>query len=389
MYLRRCGIVSSARPEVGVPLDREEVRRAERLRPGGTEIDSLVAVRIAVVGAGVVGMSAAAALLDADQQVTCFEAGAIMGERSAGGTRIFRLAHVDPTLVRLALRAQHGFARWSRQAGRPMLVGSGCVITGSDTPACADAMTKAGADFELVGRGSGRLRLPVNKEPAAGLVDLGGGVVDVDAVRDHLTARAGGDVVNRPVHALAITPGGAAQVMTATGAAEYDALVLAAGANTSHLGAQVGIYTPPLVAHHVRFTFRVDGDDWQSWIDKPAEGFGTYQHRSGPGRWAVGGHVDPALTAWQVGRDAAYAVSRDAVLDYAERYLAVEPTIVDSLYCTTARLGDGVEFRRNGPVLAIYGDNLMKFAPTLGNALAAAVVDGTTPTVDDLVATPL
>jgi sarcosine oxidase len=82
-------------------------------------------------------------------------------------------------------------------------------------------------------------------------------------------------------------------------------------------------------------------------------------------------------------------VSRDAVLDYAERYLTVEPTIVDSLYCTTARLGDGVEFRRNGPVLAIYGDNLMKFAPTLGNALAVAVVDGTTPTVDDLVATPL
>jgi hypothetical protein len=41
---------------------------------------------------------------------------------------------------------------------------------------------------------------------------------------------------------------------------------------------------PPLVAHHLRFTFRVDGGLWQSWIDKPTEGFGTYQHQAGPGR---------------------------------------------------------------------------------------------------------
>jgi sarcosine oxidase len=49
-------------------------------------------------------------------------------------------------------------------------------------------------------------------------------------------------------------------------------------------------------------------------------------------------------------------------------------------------LGDGVEFRRNGPILAIYGDNLMKFAPVLGAALAKAAVEGTTPAVAELVA---
>ena len=48
-----------------------------------------------------------------------------------------------------------------------------------------------------------------------------------------------------------------------------------------------------------------------------------------------------------------------------------------------------MELRRNGPVLAIYGDNLMKFAPALGSGLAAAIVNGTTPTVDDLVASSL
>jgi sarcosine oxidase len=47
-------------------------------------------------------------------------------------------------------------------------------------------------------------------------------------------------------------------------------------------------------------------------------------------------------------------------------------------------LGDGVEFRRNGPILAVYGDNLMKFAPVLGEALAEAAVSGRTPTVASL-----
>jgi len=103
-------------------------------------------VRIAVVGAGVVGMSASAALLEAGQDVTCYEAGAIMGERSVGSTRIFRLAHVDPDLVRLAQQAREGFDRWAKDAGRPMVVGSECVVTGSDMADRAAAMAQAGVE---------------------------------------------------------------------------------------------------------------------------------------------------------------------------------------------------------------------------------------------------
>jgi sarcosine oxidase len=44
-------------------------------------------------------------------------------------------------------------------------------------------------------------------------------------------------------------------------------------------------------------------------------------------------------------------------------------------------LPDGVEFRRDGPILAVYGDNLMKFAPVLGEALAEAAVSGETSSV--------
>lgn len=94
----------------------------------------------------------------------------------------------------------------------------------------------------------------------------------------------------------------------------------------------------------------------------------------------MGGYVDPSLTVWEAGRDAAIQASRVALLDYARTRLTVGPTIVDSVYCTTVpNLGDGVNFRRSGPVLAIYGDNLMKLAPALGRLLADAVVDGSTP----------
>lgn len=195
-----------------------------------------------MVGAGVVGMSTAAVLLDAGHQVTTYDSGSIMGARSAGSSRIFRLAHVDPDLVRLAQRARLGFDRWSERAGRPMLRAAECVITGTDMVDRAAAMAAAGAPYELVEAGSGRLRLPVRDEPITALIDLGGGVVDVDAVR------------------------------------------------------------------------------------------GTR--------------------------------------------LAVDPTVLESLYCTTMPgAGDGVHTRRNGPVVALYGDNLMKLAPVLGEALAEAVTD--------------
>jgi sarcosine oxidase len=344
-------------------------------------------VRIAVVGGGVVGVSATAALLDAGHDAVCYEPGPVMGARSAGATRIFRLAHADPVLVRVAQAARDGFARWSGLAGRPMLRESGCVVTGTDMAERAAAMAEAGAEHELLGAGSGRLRLPVVAEPAAALLDVRGGVVDVDAVREFLTARAGHAVVHEPVHALGVSPAGAAVVTSAGGVAEFDAAVLAAGAGTSPLAAQVGVYTPPLLGHHVRFTFAVDGTGWRSWIDKPATGLGTYQHEAGPGRWAVGGSVDPAETAWERGPEAAAAASRRAVTDYVARALTVRPEVLDSLYCTTIpTLGDGVEFRRNGPVLAVYGENLMKLAPVLGAELAAAAATGATPSVRSLAA---
>ena len=342
-----------------------------------------------MVGAGVVGLSATACLVRAGVNVVCFErSGAVMGERSAGSSRIFRLAHAEPDLVRLAMSAREGFARWAVEAGTGMVDRSGCVISGVDAVDRAAAMEAAGAPHEIVDAPSARVRLPAVPAPSPVLVDPTGGVIDVDAVRAFLIAQAGRLVVQEPVYALDCDAAGGVAVWSPSGAGHYDAVVIAAGAQTSALAAQVGIYTPPSLAHHVRFTFPIDDSArWQAWIDRPADGMGTYQHRSGPGQWSIGGSADPALTAWEVGREEATTASREAVLSYVRERLRVQPTILDSLYCThVPNRGDGIEFRRNGPVLAVYGENLMKFAPVLGEALAAASVDGATPTVRKLAA---
>jgi sarcosine oxidase len=327
-------------------------------------------MRVAVVGAGVVGLSTAVTLLERGAEVVCYErADEPMAERSVGSSRIFRLAHREPELVRLAADARAGFDRWAEKAGRAMIVPSGCVISGADVAEWAAGMEAAGAPLEMPAE-PGRLRLPTRRPPDEALLDPSGGVIDVDAVRGYLTGLTKRVLRHEPVDA--VDPDG--HVWTRSGPARFDAVVLAAGAGTPPLAAQAGIAVPGELQHHARFTFPVDpAVAWRSWIDLPAAGLGTYQHASGPGRWAVGGHLDPAVTAWEVGRDAAITASREAVLEYAREHLAVEPRIVETVYCTPMPgLGDGFHVQHAGRVVSVHGENLFKFAPVLGASLAAA-----------------
>jgi sarcosine oxidase len=256
----------------------------------------------------------------------------------------------------------------------------GCVVSGPKAALWAAAMEQAGLPGELVEGTSGRLRLPARTMPSEALIDDAGGVIDVDEVRAHLTALAGGSVVHEPVYALEEAASGAV-VWTPSGRAGFDVVLVAAGAGTSPLAAQVGVYTPTALAHAVRFGFPAPPSaDWPCWIDTPAEGLGTYQHRTGRGMWSIGAHLDPVDTAWEVGPEQACAAHEEAVLRYVRDQLVVEPRVVERLYCVSSpNSDDGFTVRRSGSVLAVYGDNLFKFAPILGEALAAACCDGSTP----------
>jgi glycine/D-amino acid oxidase-like deaminating enzyme len=330
-------------------------------------------MRVGVIGAGVVGLSAAAVLREHGADVTCFEQDAPMAARSTGRSRIFRFAHRTAELVTHAKRARAFWQLWADRAGAPLIDSSELVVTGPDLHMWASAMADAGAPYTVVGPDSPRLRLPSLELPDELLIDHSAGVIDVDAVGAYLIGATEGLLRTEPVYAVE-DRGAGARVRVPSGTADFDVVVIAAGAGTCHLAAQVGIYTPSGLAHHVRFTFPVrEPGPLQCWIDDRDGALGTYQHLTGPGFWAVGGHVDLEKVAWEVGREKAAAVSRAEVLRHVRDTMpAVEPRIVDEVYCTSMPwLGDGFTIRRSGAVVAAHGQNLFKFAPLLGQLIAA------------------
>jgi sarcosine oxidase len=338
-------------------------------------------MRVVVVGAGVVGLAATHALAAAGHDVHCFEAAEPMAARSTGGTRIFRLVHAVPALVRLASDARAGWARWSDAAGEPLVGTQGTVVSG-DIEGFRAAMTAVGATHSVHDQIPG---LPTTAAPGPFLIDPAGGVIQAQRTGQVLSSAVGRHLVRAAVTHLDID-GSRARLTTADGDLTADAVVLVAGAGTPALAAQVGIEVPATLIHHARFSYplRDPGSEPPCWIDRSQSwrpGFGTYAHLAAPGRWAVGGHFPDADVAWERGREAVAAMSRDVVTRYvAECVSNVIPEPDEVVYCDAIQgLGDGIAVARTGPVLTGWGDNLFKFAPLLGEVLARAAVAGGLP----------
>ena len=280
------------------------VRSSMAVEPSPACATNLVRVRVAVVGAGVVGLATAACLVRDGVEVVCFErSAAVMGERSAGSSRIFRLAHVDADLVRLAEAARRGFARWGAGIVDPV----GCVVSGGDAAERAAGHGGGGRAPRAAGH-RGR--------PGSARGGPGHGAGAGRPVGRRRRRRRGADAARRARGAHRRARGGRGHRGRCCGRrrrsrpggrrdARFDAVVLAAGAGTAALAAEVGIDLPSALQHHARFTFPLPGGPRPAWIDAPPAGLRTYQHRSGPGRWSVGGTVDAAAVAWDVGPDAA------------------------------------------------------------------------------------
>ncbi|MFL6116106.1 MAG: FAD-dependent oxidoreductase [Catenulispora sp.] len=382
-------------------------------------------MRIAVVGAGVVGLAAAHELIQAGHEVRCFDSGEPMAARSSGGTRIFRLAHRAPALVDAARQAGRGWRDWSRAAGVP-LVGSEGVVVSGDIEDTAAAMTAAGARCQVMHRPPPGLPAadpagPFLLDPAGGAIQAAAtGRLLLDSVGPYLhratvtaVSAAGPDRVVpdavgpvgtvgpdgvAPIDAVdpvaAVAPvgidgvrGGGAEVALAGGGSWVcDSVVIAAGASTPRLAAQVGIEVPDTLVHHARFTFplrepRATPPCWLDWAGGWQPGFSSYGHLAGPGLWAVGGHLPVGQTRWDLGREAVTEASRRIVTQYVtEHVTGAEPAIVDTVYCDVMLdLGDGILSARSGPVLAVWGNNLFKFAPLLARKLARSAVELSVP----------
>jgi sarcosine oxidase len=87
-------------------------------------------MRIAVVGAGIVGLATAYELLARGASVTVYERGVPGAAQSGGESRIFRHAHDDPRLVALAVEARARWRAWEERFGVELVAPVGSLALG-------------------------------------------------------------------------------------------------------------------------------------------------------------------------------------------------------------------------------------------------------------------
>ncbi len=340
-------------------------------------------MRIAVVGAGIIGLATTYELLKGNAEVRCYEAAEPLRARSAGDTRIFRLAHADPLLVELAMQSRVGWDQWEALAGTELIGHEGTIVSGPPATQWGQAMAAADAPFELAGDGPLRDRLPARSPVGPFLHDPAGGVIRARQAGRFLRDHTQTTLVHAMVHRIE-PDGQGARLLTDAGPWECDSVVIAAGEGTAALAATAQLDMPGDLAHHARFTFTLRGTRASPpcWLDRREAwrpGFTTYSHPVGKdGLWTIGGSLDARDTRWELGAETVIERSRAVVTGYVREHLdSIEPEAVDVLYCNhlaSPDSGDGFGAARNGAVLALWGDNLFKMAPLLGALLAEAAL---------------
>jgi sarcosine oxidase len=341
-------------------------------------------MRVAVVGAGIVGLATARQLLVRGADVDCYEAETPMAARSTGDTRIFRLIHKDPALTALAVQAREAWREWSTAAGQTLVGSEGVLVSGEPAGDWCKATREAGVPVELTDEPPAACQLPARRPVGPFAYDPAGGVIDVRSAGAFLLEQLGHRVAKQSVSAVEVD-GDRASVVTELGAAAYDAVVVAAGADTPRLATRVGLTLPDELVRHVRFTFRLeDSVAPPCWIEESAAwrpGFTSYSHRTRPGAWAIGASLPLADVAWDLGAEEVERRSQDAVTAYVSETLhGVDADPIDRVACDiTLPGGDGFDATRIGPVVVVWGDNLFKFAPWLGERLAEASFTGDLP----------
>jgi sarcosine oxidase len=314
-------------------------------------------VKVAIVGAGVMGCATAWALSEGGAEVTVHEQFGLDHDRgsSHGRTRIFRVAYPEADWVRFA---QEAYAGWNELD--PSLLGLYGLIELVAEPALtsARALDECGVRYRLLDRDEVRSHGAVLPDGWTALHVGDAGVVFADRARRAFLESAGVEVeTNRRVES--------------TDELDADVVVVTAGSWIRSLVPDV----PVKVTRETVAYFKREGPPPPSIVDLNAEtgGHGMYSladpvHGLKAGAHHAGAEADPD----------ADGVPDPAIVDriaswVRERFPDVDPDPVEAqscLYTTTADEHFVLERRGRVVVGSACSGHGFKFAPAVGRRLA-------------------
>lgn len=327
------------------------------------------ATEVAVVGAGITGLSTAYALQRRGAEFVCFEAAAPGSGQSAGRTRVFRHGHDDERLVRLAVRARAEWERLEDEFGARLLGREGVLVCGANVAERAAAFEAAGVPARLVGREEQSAALPVLRPPDdEALLDELGGSIDVRAAIDGLAGGIGERLVQARVFEVRERDSGV-ELHTSEGVWVAERAVLCPGAQLPELTAGLGLEIPLTIDLHTRAAFPVR---------EPGPPLACLQDRSNVHGEIVYAAPMPDGRQYAIGLGGEEEPPVDEALArltaYVERAMpGLEPDPASVRLCQTSILPwspDAFAVWRTGSIDVLAGANLFKFGPLLGELLA-------------------
>ena len=319
-------------------------------------------MRVAVVGAGVMGCAAAWALRERGAEVTVHEQFALDHDRgsSHGRTRIFRVAYPEVEWVRLA---QEAYAGW--QELDPSLLGLYGLIELIADPelTSAHALDECGVPYRLLDKAQVRARGANLPDGWTALYVADAGVVFADGARHAFLAAAGVEVeTNRRIDS--------------TDELDADVVVVTAGSWVRDLVSDV----PVTVTRETVAYFGREGPPPPSIVDLNAEtgGHGMYSlydpvHGLKAGAHHAGAEADPDTEA-----PPEPAIVERITSWVSERFSDVAPEPVDvqtCLYTTTVDERFILERRGRVVVGSACSGHGFKFAPAVGRRLAKLALE--------------
>jgi sarcosine oxidase len=340
---------------------------------------------VAIVGAGIVGLSAAYALVQRGARVTVYERGVPGNGQSGGDSRIFRHIHDDPRLIAFAQESSVLWREWEQRCGAELLSRDGVVSLGPRSRERHDLLRRGGVSARLIDGPELAERLPV----LAGwdgdvLLDQDGGVIRTRAAVEFLRAELADAIVFDEVVAVRPTAAGTVELRAGGVLVEHDRVVVCAGLGTAALARGADVEIPVVGLAHVRLAFPVQSAPLAR-LACLLDGSGAFGEPGayadplpGNGMYAVGVDETPvAADGGLIDPDGLAAITARTVRYVARAMPGLTPEPAQARHCWITELpwaNDAFALWKSDGAAFLVGHNLFKHAPALGGALAAAAL---------------